>query len=123
MKDAKGHGSDSKGAAHQAGVEHAVGPKFSNDVRDAYRGDVYGSIFADNGGQRVGHIDYTAGWESGKQKVRIQMIATDPSARRRGIATGMMNTLKSEFPHHTVKWGGTTPEGEAFKRGYYGKRK
>lgn len=124
MKDAKGHGSDAKdGAAHQAGVEAATGPKFWNDVRDAYRNDVYGSIYADKGDARAGHIDYSAGYESGKQKVHIQMIATDPAHQRQGIATGMMNKLKEEFPGATIKWGGTTPEGEAFKRSYYGKRK
>ncbi len=116
MKDSKGHGSDPRGgAAHQAGVKQATGPKFWNDVRDAYRGDVYGSVYADQGDKRAGHLDYSAGGG----KVRVQMIETDPAFRRQGVATGMMDKLKEEFPGHTIKWGMATPEGTAFKRGYY----
>lgn len=123
MKDAKGHGS----AAHQVSVDqlgHSPlttpdGGYINNDVRDAYRGDVYGTIRANGpNGEPVGHIDYA----SGGGKINIHMIQTAPTMIHKGIASQMMDRLKTEFPGHVVKWGGTTPEGEAFKRSYYKKR-
>ncbi len=127
MKDAKGHGSDSKGA-HAVTVDqlgHSAltipGGYIQNDVRDSYHGDVYGSIEAIVRNQRVGKIDYAS--SGADNKTAVHMIETTPEARHHGIATHMMDRLKAEFPGRVVKWGGTTPEGEAFKRAYYGSKK
>lgn len=123
MKDRLGHGSE-KRAAHQVVIDQLghtplTGGYISNDVRDAYRGDVYGSIRAVMGDNYAGKIDYA----SGGGKVGVHMIETAPNYRRQGIATRMMDRLKAEFPGRVVKWGSTTPEGEAFKRAYYRGRK
>ena len=127
MKDAKGHGSDSRGAAHQEGINQ-IGGKYTanNDVRDEHRGELYGSITATHNetGRQVGSIDYGAYWNSGHREVGIKMINVDPEHQHQGVATQMMDKLRSEFtePGHSgpkIKWGGTTAEGEAFKRAYY----
>ena len=120
-KDAKGHGSEKRGAAHQIAIDQlghsplTSGGVISNNVRDAYRGDVHGTIEATFGGFRIGKIDYA----SGGNQTSIHMIETEPGYRRTGIASQMMDRLKAEFPGRVVKWGSTTPEGEAFKRAYY----
>jgi len=116
MKDAGGHGSDPRGA-HSEGVQQvgASEPKIWNDVYDYHGGETYGSVYADKGVQRIGHLDY--GEFGGK--VHIKMVETHPDFRRQGVASAMLDKLKSEYPGSRIKWGGTTQEGEAFKRGYY----
>jgi len=119
MKDAKGHGSD----AHSSGV-NKIGqqPNVWHTIRDAHGDSVYGSVLADQGDQRVGHISYEGilpptGQHTGGE-VHVQMIETSPEFRRQGIATAMMDRLKQEWPGAKINWGMMTPEGTAFKRAY-----
>jgi len=93
--------------------------RFNNDVNDAYRGDVYGSVRATHLPSKsyVGRIAYAAS----PREVHIHMIEVDKEHQHHGLATRMMNHLRAEFPKRKIKWGMTTPEGTAFRRSYYSK--
>jgi ribosomal protein S18 acetylase RimI-like enzyme len=125
MKDAKGHGSDSRGA-HASGVENVGKYTVANDVRDSHGGELYGSVYATHAltGQHVGAIDYGARWKDGKREVSIQMIKVLEEHQHQGVASQMLDKLQSEFPDDkghapTIHWGGTTPEGTALRKAYY----
>jgi GNAT superfamily N-acetyltransferase len=118
MKDNKGHGSNPRGA-HSTGVQAALAkPNVWSDYRDYYHGDNYGSIYADLGDKRIGHLDFSG--NNLDQEARIQHIETDPDHRRQGVATAMLNKLREDYPK--LNWGGTTPDGTALKKAYEGKK-
>ena len=132
MKDAKGHGSNPRGA-HAEGVDQIGQPlpkgeyDIRNDVRDAHGNELYGTVraataaFVTDTKQYVGKIDYGAitGY---KPEVSIHMIEVDPAHRGQGVASKMMDKLREEFTENgkapKINWGMTTPEGTAFKKAY-----
>ena len=125
MKDALGHGSDGKGL-HSQGVEKIGGAyRVANDVTDARRGDIYGSIYAEHNqtGQHVGSIDYRASNHGLGKEVSIQMIKVLEAHQHHGVASQMLDKLNEEFTKDgrtpTLHWGGTTPEGTALRKAYY----
>lgn len=118
MKDAKGHGSNKRGT-HAIGIDKAtLGAKVWSDFRDFAGGDHYGSIYADHDGGRVGHLDFVGN----KFGVRINHVGTEPAFQRKGVATALVDKLRSEFPTAKLDWGGTTPDGTRFKRAYSRKK-
>jgi GNAT superfamily N-acetyltransferase len=118
MKDDKGHGSNPRGEQN-AGVEAALAkPNVWTDYRDYYRGDNYGSVYADLGDKRIGHLDFSGNNDA--QEARIQHIETDPAYQRQGVATAMLDKLRGDYPK--LNWGGTTPDGTALKRAYEKKK-
>lgn len=129
MKDALGHGSNPRGA-HSAGVDQIGKVVVGNDVRDAHGGEIYGSIYATHAltGKQVGAIDYGAQRTPRGHEVSIQMIRVAPEFQGHGIAGQMMDHLNTEFSgangyKPTIHWGGTTPEGTAFRKAYYRSRR
>ena len=109
-------------AAHHHNNGSIVGPiaeeyKTWNDIYDAYDGEVHGTISAhekdkwtgDPRENMIGLLSY--GQHKASKTVRVKMIETHPKHRRKGVATEMINKLKSEFPDHEIDWGMTTKDG------------
>lgn len=126
MKDAKGHGSDPRGA-HSDGVNRIGQYTTENDVRDAHGPELYGSIRAAHpaSNQYVGKIDYGA-ITGIKPEVSIHMIEVTPEHQGHGVATQMMDKLRQEFTENgrepKIRWGMMTPAGAAFKKAYQSRK-
>ncbi len=127
MKDAKGHGSDPRGA-HAEGINQVGRYTTENDVRDAHGGEIYGSVRAAHPASNmyVGKIDYGA-VTGAKPEVSVHMIEVAPEHRGQGVATQMMDKLREEFTENgrepKINWGMLTPEGSAFKKAYQSRGK
>lgn len=87
---------------------------FSNSVNDARSGEIFGEIVATGKeGKPVGVLEYS---EIG-DVVRIQNILVREDRRRQGIATGLMQKLREEFPAAKFEGSGLTDLGAKFKEG------
>lgn len=123
MKDAKGHGSEAHGA-HSQGVDQVGKYTTENDVHDASKGELYGSIRAGHPASNmyVGKIDYGAMTGRAPQEVSVHMIDVVPEHQHQGVATQMMDKLREEFTENgkapKINWGMLTPEGVKFKKAY-----
>jgi ribosomal protein S18 acetylase RimI-like enzyme len=146
MKDAKGHGSNPRGAhnagidkiarvANPPGVELLAAPLMSQSERAAFMqgldkigsnvdvnldvNDAYrDSVYGSVGATMGQNRVGSLEFRADPGEVNVHAIRTDPAVQGRGIATKMMDRLKQEFPDDKINWGGLTPEGAAFKKAY-----
>ncbi len=77
MKDAHGHGSDAKGAAHQSGVAEATGPKLNMEARAS-------TYHPENGGS----------WD-----IQHKSYSYNGSNRKAAINWGLKK-IQAEYPDH-----------------------
>jgi ribosomal protein S18 acetylase RimI-like enzyme len=98
---------------------------YENDIYDAHGNETYGTVRCKGpNGQTVGYIDYSLyddyeiHTESGEpaEVIHIKMVETHRDARRKGIATKMLQKLKADNPGSLINWGGLTPDGGKFKK-------
>jgi GNAT superfamily N-acetyltransferase len=94
---------------------YAQGMKIFNDVYDSHGGEVFGSIYAGKYfGERliaVAKIDYSIF----ENEIHIKVIEVSENNRRLGLATLMVEKLKSEYPDMRINWGmEASEEGTAF---------
>ena len=92
----------------------------SNDIRiidnveDASKSEVYGTIVAYINDDLAGTIDYTL--EESDKIFYIRMITTMPEYRRQGVATEMCRYIKDNYSQYNIDWGYTTSEGEQLRK-------
>ena len=113
------------------------GITYNIDVHDSRRGELFARAEAWLNGERIGYVDFTElemdvsledanyyqekldeygakEWERTKELPReifIKYVFVNPNFRRMGIATGMYEKIKQEFPGEPLISSGTTDEG------------
>lgn len=98
MKDAKGHGSDSRGAAHQAGVENALG-NGSIQGKDGRAFDVTHGLGVN--GEHHYHV-MDAGQEVGEARLShtgqyVVDLGVKPGYRSNGVASALYNHIENHI--------------------------
>ena len=121
--------------------EGAEGIRYTLDIHDSHRGELFGKVEALMGDDVVGYVQFseadadipltdTRYWteeqdEFGGQQwapaddfprqVHIKYVYVNPKLRRQGIGTGMYQKIQQEFPGEKIVSSGTTDEGGAFR--------
>ena len=80
---------------------------------DACGSDVYCILRCLQNEVQIGYVDFRLNTD--ENEIYIEMIEVSPQYRRKGIATGMLNEIRSNYPNHYVDWGWTTEDGEYLK--------
>jgi len=88
--------------------------KYTLSVLDAHGDELFGVVYATIDDVIIGKLDFSYWKYADKNPVSVKMIEVVPEYRRQGIATGMVNSLKEEFPDEGIDYGMTTPEGTGF---------
>lgn len=89
---------------------------FQDNVTDAYRDQVNGTLVAGDeaAGKTYGYADYSLYGD----ELHINMIEVEEAFRRKGVATAIIDRLKSENPDKKIVWSGSTNDGAAFIKNY-----
>ena len=85
-----------------------------DNVEDASKSEVYGTIVAYINDDLAGTIDYTL--EESDKVFYIRMITTVPEYRRQRVATEMCRYIKDNYSQYNIDWGYTTSEGEQLRK-------
>lgn len=88
--------------------------KIIDNVLDAAKTEIYGTIVAYIDKEPVGTVDYTV--EQTNKIFYIRMINVVPEYRRQGIATQLCSYIKDNYSDYSVDWGYTTADGEQLKK-------
>jgi len=86
--------------------------KVIDDCYDAHGGEIFCSIKAHLGDRLVGILYYSIF----EDEAHIKNIETAKDMRHQGIATAMINKLKSVMTGNQINWGMMTDEGAALKK-------
>src|SRR5271166_728756 len=115
--------------------------RYTLDIHDSHRGELFGKVEALSGEEPVGYVQFseadadidvsnTRYWteeqdEYGGQQwaraddypreVHIKYVYVNPEYRRKGVGTGMYQKIKQEFPGEKIVSSGTTDEGGKFR--------
>jgi diguanylate cyclase (GGDEF)-like protein len=84
------------------------------DVRGAHHGQVDATVRAyDSKNNVVGYIDFR---RFGREAPEIEMVEVSPEFRRKGVATALLDKLRSEYPAQEIAMAGdfATKEGKAW---------
>jgi len=83
-------------------------------VLDYHSGELFGVVYATADDVVIGKLNFSYWEHADNFPVRIQFIEVVDEYKRQGIATGMVNRLKEEFPGEEIDYGMTTSEGGQF---------
>jgi GNAT superfamily N-acetyltransferase len=115
--------------------------RYTLDIHDSHRGELFGKVEALSGDNPVGYVQFsemdadietsdTRYWTEeedeygGRQwsqnadyprEVHIKYVYVNPEYRRKGVGTGMYEKIKLEFPGEKIVSSGTTDEGGKFR--------
>jgi ribosomal protein S18 acetylase RimI-like enzyme len=81
--------------------------EITDEVLNAYDGEIFKLMSAEIDGEVVGTIEYS----EYNGKPHIQMINVNQDYRRKGIAKKMLQDLQSRYPEIEINWGYTTEDG------------